>query len=309
MMMTRPLRLRPAGEWVIFTCDRHGCDADEVAHEDRTGSSKNAWLGVAVVHAVAWLAGAGHRRRGRSPRLHQACHLYAHAGPAPDGGQRRAAARSEPPPRGAARRTSRQSRSSRLAVASAGRLAGAASGSCHRLRNVSAQRAAGPRSLGGGRGDAPRQYPKVEQQAFQRFVDGQQLGERAMAEGLAGVAKREHAPLVVGVMGTGHIAHNFGVPHQLKALGISDASVLIPWDDQIGCDDLVPGFADAVFGLDAGAAAASEGGKPRLGVYLEPAPGGGKVVKVVEHSVAEGSGLKEGDYIVELAGSQVPSAM
>lgn len=161
---------------------------------------------------------------------------------------------------------------------------------------------------GGGRVDAPRELPKEDQQAFQRFVEGQQLWDRAMAEGLAGVAKREHAPLVVGVMGTGHIAHNFGVPHQLKALGISDASVLIPWDDQIGCDDLVPGFADAVFGLDAGAAAASEGDKPRLGVYLEPAPGGVKVVKVVEHSVAEGSGLKEGDYIVELAGSKVADA-
>lgn len=157
---------------------------------------------------------------------------------------------------------------------------------------------------GGGHGADPAKLPKEDEQAFRRFVEGQQLWDRAMAEGLAGVAKRERAPLVIGVMGTGHVVNNFGVPQQLAALGIDKAPVLIPWDDQLACEDLVPGFAHAVFGL-ATVASPSDGERPRLGVLLESSAGGVKVVKVVERSVAEDSGLKAGDYIVELAGGQV----
>lgn len=156
----------------------------------------------------------------------------------------------------------------------------------------------------GGHPGGEAKLGKADEQAFQRFVEGQLLWDRAMAEGLAGPAGGERAPLVVGIMGTGHVAHNLGVPHQLAALGIGAPTVLIPWDNQIGCDDLVPGFADAVFGFDATADAAGDE-RPRLGVYLESTTGGVKVVKVVEDSVAEGSGLKPGDYIIELAGRAV----
>lgn len=156
----------------------------------------------------------------------------------------------------------------------------------------------------GGNSEGARKLPKEDEQAFRRFVEGQQLWDRAMAEGLTDIAKREHAPLVVGVMGTGHIVNNFGVPQQLNALGIDKAPVLIPWDDQITCKDLVPGFAHAVFGLDASAPSADTD-RPRLGVYLEPSAAGVKVIKVMEHSVAQNSGLKVGDYIIELAGGQV----
>lgn len=146
---------------------------------------------------------------------------------------------------------------------------------------------------------------KVEdKQAFQRFVEGQLLWDRAMAETLAAVAKRQPAPLVVGLMGTGHMVYNFGVPHQLAALDVADTVSLIPWDDQISCEEMVPGFADAVFGL-APDSAEPEPEKPRLGVFLEPSEGGVKVVKLIERSVAEASGVKEGDRIVEIAGHHV----
>jgi len=155
----------------------------------------------------------------------------------------------------------------------------------------------------GGRAEGA-ELPKEDEQAFHRFVEGQLLWDGAMAQKLAAVAKRERPPLVVGIMGTGHIAYHFGVPQQLKALGVPPASVLIPWDDQIGCDDLQPGFADAIFGL-ASRTAAVDAERPRLGVYLEPSEAGVKVAKVVEHSVAADTGLKVGDYIVELAGGAV----
>ncbi len=157
---------------------------------------------------------------------------------------------------------------------------------------------------GHAQGEATADFEGEEKKAFQRFVEGQLLWDRAMAEALAAVAKRKDAPLVVGIMGTGHMVYDFGVPHQLKALGVDATAALIPWDDQISCDEMVPGFAYAVFGLNAGAAE-DEVEKPRLGVFLEPAEDGVKVVKLMERSVGETSGLKEGDRIVAMAGAPV----
>lgn len=153
-------------------------------------------------------------------------------------------------------------------------------------------------------GGPPGELKDEDKQAFQRFVEGQLLWDRAMAEALAAVAKRQHAPLVVGLMGTGHMVYDFGVPHQLTELGMADTASLIPWDEQIACEEMVPGFAYAVFGL-APDTAEQEPDKPRLGVFLEPIEGGVKVVKLIERSVAEASGVKEGDRIVEIAGHRV----
>ncbi len=156
----------------------------------------------------------------------------------------------------------------------------------------------------GDRGGSPDELKGEDKQAFQRFVEGQLLWDRAMAETLAAAAKRQPAPLVVGLMGTGHMVYNFGVPHQLANLGVTDTVSLIPWDDQISCEELVPGFAYAVFGL-APVSAEPEPDKPRLGVLLEPSEGSVKVVKLIERSVAEANGVKEGDRIVEIAGGPV----
>jgi uncharacterized iron-regulated protein len=112
---------------------------------------------------------------------------------------------------------------------------------------------------------------------FRRFVESQQTWDRAMAEVLAAAAKRPGAPLVVGVMGTGHIHHGYGVSHQLKALGVGDVVTLLPWDRTAQCKNLVAGLADAVFGVASPAAARRAA--PRLGVYsrrgVRHPPGGG----------------------------------
>jgi len=147
-------------------------------------------------------------------------------------------------------------------------------------------------------------FSAEEKKGFQRFVEGQQLWDRAMAQGIADAALREKAPLVVGIMGSGHMMNGFGVPHQLSALGVAKVAVSVPWDEQLSCEDLVPGFAYTVFGLPPPRMSAEEA-KPHLGVYLEPAAKGMKVVKVVERSIAEASGIAVGDHIVELAGVPV----
>jgi len=150
------------------------------------------------------------------------------------------------------------------------------------------------------------EFSAEEKKGFQRFVEGQQLWDRAMAQGIADVALRDKAPLIVGIMGSGHMMNGFGVPHQLAALGVAKVAASVPWDEELSCEDLVPGFAYSVFGLPPQLTTAEES-KPHLGVYLEPAAKGMKVVKVIEHSLAEASGIATGDRIVELAGMPVKS--
>ncbi len=85
---------------------------------------------------------------------------------------------------------------------------------------------------------------------FLRFVQGQLLWDRAMADGLAKVARAVNAPLMIGIMGSGHIVNRYGVPDQLKQLKIADVAVLVPWDTHFDCAQLNKDFADAVFGID-----------------------------------------------------------
>jgi len=156
---------------------------------------------------------------------------------------------------------------------------------------------AGHERPGGKPAKADRNDPE-----FRRFVESQQTWDRAMAEVLASATKRPGAPLVVGVMGTGHINHGYGVPHQLKALGVADFVALLPWDRGAPCKNLVAGLADVVFGV-AAPAAVRAGERPRLGVYLDKAPDGGVLIRQVEKgSIAEVTGIRDGDVLIEMAG-------
>lgn len=149
-----------------------------------------------------------------------------------------------------------------------------------------------------------KDFSDQEKKGFKHFVEGQQLWDRAMAQGIASAAQVKNAPLIVGLMGSGHMMNGFGVPHQLEALGVKKIATSVPWDDQLSCDDLVPGFAYAVFGIQT-PVEVSEEDKPHLGVYLEQTEQGMKVMKIVKNSVAEASGIAIGDIIVRLAGKQV----
>jgi uncharacterized iron-regulated protein len=135
----------------------------------------------------------------------------------------------------------------------------------------------------------------------QRFVEAQLTWDRALAEGLAGAAREHPDALIVGIMGTGHLEHGYGVPHQLAALGERDVTVLLPWDTDRDCAQLTPDLADAVFGIAPAVEAPDHG--PHLGVTLAPGRDGVCVAEVTPGSVAAAAGLRRDDVIVEAAGT------
>lgn len=150
--------------------------------------------------------------------------------------------------------------------------------------------------------------PKKGDAAFRFFVESQTAWDRAMAEALArragaGAGK----PLVVGVMGSGHLRHGHGVPHQLRALGVKTVGTLLPLSAGGECKDLRAGLADAVFMLPAQVAA--KPAPPRLGVQLEEHEGGVRILAVTAGSLAEQTGLKRGDLILEMAGRPVQKVL
>ena len=158
-------------------------------------------------------------------------------------------------------------------------------------------------------GKEAKQAPPKDSEEFGRFVGAQLLWDRAMAEAIAKVRQGGGRPLVVGIVGQGHLEYGYGIPHQLQALGIPDAAVLLAWDKERDCADLAgPGgtpIAAAVFGIAPEEQEEGEPHRPRLGIMVEPGEGGVKVGKVLPGSVAEAAGLKPDDVIVKAAGVAV----
>lgn len=138
---------------------------------------------------------------------------------------------------------------------------------------------------------------------LKRFIDAQLTWDRAMAEALATAAATPGKPLVIGVIGRGHVESGYGVPHQLAALGWDDTAVLLPWDRGRDCADLAVGLADAVFGLDLPKVDHGEAPwRPQLGVMIKTVAGALRVIEVVEGSAAEAAGIVAGDVIATAAG-------
>lgn len=140
--------------------------------------------------------------------------------------------------------------------------------------------------------------------AFDRFVQAQLFWDRGFAEGLAAAARRPGDPLVVGIMGSGHLAHGDGVPHQLADLGFPGSAVLLPVESDTPCRDLPAGLAQAVFAL-APVPASKTTAKPLLGVQLEPGADGVRIADVTAGSVADKAGLKAGDVLRQVASRPV----
>ncbi|MGA8005666.1 MAG: ChaN family lipoprotein [Burkholderiales bacterium] len=140
---------------------------------------------------------------------------------------------------------------------------------------------------------------------FLHFVDSQTTWDRAMAQGLGDAA---HAPgdasrpLVVGIMGSGHIRYGRGVAHQLRDLRIDSIGMLLPVSASRDCAGLA-GIADAVFAVPELPASAPR--PPRLGVRIEQTKDDVGIVEVVKGSLADSTGLRAGDRIVSIAGKSV----
>ncbi|CCQ75169.1 ChaN family lipoprotein [Magnetospira sp. QH-2] len=156
----------------------------------------------------------------------------------------------------------------------------------------------------------PKDTPFTEEEKtrLERFIDAQLLWDRAMAEAVASVRTAGGNPLVIGIMGSGHLTGRQGAPHQLADLGIPDAAVLLPWiigDED--CAQLAETKADAVYGLELLPQPAK---KPRmlLGVFIEGTDDGVLISKVSEGSVAETTGILAKDVITKAAGQTVRKA-
>ncbi len=96
----------------------------------------------------------------------------------------------------------------------------------------------------GGRGDAG-----VDLARFERFVRAQLFWDRAMAEAIATARGSGPQPLIVGIMGRGHIEYGDGVPHQLAALGVDDVATALPWSTDVDFPAHDPPIAHLLFGV------------------------------------------------------------
>ena len=158
--------------------------------------------------------------------------------------------------------------------------------------------------LPSGHQAAARKAPGAAELAdvkFQRFVEAMQAWDRAMAERIAGQARRDPPPLVVAIMGSGHLRDGHGVPLQLRDLGVTRISVALPWDSADACAAFTLGVADAVFGVETRPQPVRPE-RPRLGITIEPASAGVLVREVAAGSIAEQAGIRPGDVIVRIAG-------
>lgn len=144
----------------------------------------------------------------------------------------------------------------------------------------------------------------VKQPEFRRFVEAQLTWDRAMAEALAGAKRKFPDATIVGILGSGHVAEGYGVPHQLTALGIAGATSLIPVSTEAACPLIGTSYADVIFTLPR-ADETPPPDRPRLGVMLVEGDGAPRIDRVVNDSVAEITGLKAGDLVIRAAGLEM----
>ncbi|MDF2233685.1 ChaN family lipoprotein [Albimonas sp. CAU 1670] len=92
-----------------------------------------------------------------------------------------------------------------------------------------------------------REATSPEDPAFDRFVRAQQVWDRAFAQRLVEARALPGSPLVVGLIGRGHLERRLGVPEQLAALGAGGVAVALTLD--AAEPEPEPGLADYLFRL------------------------------------------------------------
>jgi len=151
---------------------------------------------------------------------------------------------------------------------------------------------------------APTIKAILEKPAFQNFVDAQLTWDRAMAEAIATALQKNPDALILGIIGRGHAEFGYGVPDQLRQLGITDTAVALPIAVS-DCPELPRNIADAVFLVADPGPEPSAKPKPLLGVQIEKSDKGVRIVRVIKNSVAERAELAKGDVIAAAAGIEV----
>jgi len=141
---------------------------------------------------------------------------------------------------------------------------------------------------------------------FKRFVQGQLIWDRAMAEASANALKNKQVETVVNILGAGHILPEVSVPYQLASMGIHKVISLMPWDGRMECEQLNNHVAHYVRGLALPMKSETAAAKKlKLGVYLELSAKGVRVTRLATDSIAQEAGIAVGDIITQVAGKKI----
>jgi uncharacterized iron-regulated protein len=100
-----------------------------------------------------------------------------------------------------------------------------------------------------GGGSPSRKVQSADAPEFDRFVRAQQTWDRAFACNIANALKAENPPLVIGIIGRGHLEYGHGTPFQLQDLGIDKLVTLLPGDEPQPISQNIIGIARAIFRL------------------------------------------------------------
>ena len=151
------------------------------------------------------------------------------------------------------------------------------------------------------------------EQAIDRFMQAQLVWDRAFAEAIVGGLKLDPTSPVVAFMGRGHVEHGHGVAHQLADLGVDKVATAIAVfsgpDCAIEPDAAGRPLADLIYGLPQPLPEPAPPLRPRIGVFIQNAGGGGaEITRVSDDSPAEAAGFATGDVVTEAAGQEVASA-
>ncbi len=153
-----------------------------------------------------------------------------------------------------------------------------------------------------------RHAPPEMDERFDGFVAAQQTWDRAFAVNIHRALRRPDPPLVVGIIGRGHLEFGHGTPYQLRDLGVHDMAVLVtcrPGDDPAKA--LAPGIADAVFHIDDVEPASPR--PPRAGLRWKVGDGSLSIASIREKSPASRTGLQPGDRVTAIADRPVTTIM
>ena len=150
-------------------------------------------------------------------------------------------------------------------------------------------------------------------QMAERFIEAQLVWDRAFAEAIAAALKANPSQPVIAFMGRGHVDYGHGVKHQLLDLGVTNVTAAIPLYGGEGChmdaDAAGRPLADLVYGLPERQEEPQPVPRPKIGVFIADAEGGGaRITRVVADSSAEAAGIKVGDVVLLAASHPVARA-
>ena len=167
---------------------------------------------------------------------------------------------------------------------------------------------------GDGKGENPHKPDAAKKsQMAERFIDAQLVWDRAFAEAIAAALKANPGQPVIAFMGRGHVDYGHGVKHQLQDLGVTNVATAIPLDGGEGChldaDAAGRPLADLVYGLPERHEEPKPAPRPKIGVFIANAEGGGaSITRVSADSPAEAAGFMAGDVVSLAAGQPVARA-